>query len=271
MSAGDKTGELRLRIISASVLVTVAVVTTLLGGWTFETLWFCAAAACYHEWSTITQGSISKPAFALMLLLLLAISVWPAIPFVWLVSMVTVAGGGIVASTAVGRRWALPGALYAAGLLLSVVALRRSPEHGMAAIFFLYAVVWTADIAAYFTGRAIGGPKLAPGISPGKTWSGFAGGTVGGSLAGAAALIGFGQSVAWQHLVLAAVLSVASAAGDLAESALKRNFGVKDSGRLIPGHGGILDRLDGFVAVALCALIIGSARDTDPARGLLLW
>lgn len=146
----------------------------------------------------------------------------------------------------------------AAGLAYSVVAvaalawLRADAAGGLAALVFLLAVVWSSDIGAYVAGRLLGGPRLAPAISPGKTWSGAAGGLL--AAMGAGAVV-----TAWWHgrlgaaLPHAALLGVASQLGDLLESAAKRRFGVKDSGRLIPGHGGLLDRLDGLMAAALVA------------------
>lgn len=169
--------------------------------------------------------------------------------------------------------WSLAGLLYAALLLLAPVILRTDPAYGIAAIFFLFAIVWTTDIAGYFAGRAIGGPKLAPAISPKKTWSGAIAG-----LAGAMALVAFGAHYLPETRVVpllgvAALLSVFSQVGDLGESALKRRFNVKDSSQIIPGHGGVMDRLDGFWAAAVCAAIIGLARGglSEPAKGLLVW
>jgi phosphatidate cytidylyltransferase len=151
--------------------------------------------------------------------------------------------------------------------------LRRDATLGFAAIVFLFAVVWLTDITAYFCGRALGGPKLMPQVSPNKTWSGAIGGVAG-------ALIG-GTSVAWYAGIgnLAAVaavalaLSVASQAGDLFESALKRRFDAKDASGLIPGHGGVMDRVDGFVFAVTVAVLIGLARGgiDAPAHGLLVW
>jgi phosphatidate cytidylyltransferase len=152
-------------------------------------------------------------------------------------------------------KWALEacGVAYSMAFALIAPALRSLPDLGLAIIIWSFAVVWFTDIAAYFTGRRLGGPKLMPRFSPKKTWSGAIGGAVAGTLGGyavwrltpqAALLIGGGAS-----LVLSFAASVASQAGDLFESAVKRRFGAKDSGRLIPGHGGFLDRLDGYWAV----------------------
>jgi phosphatidate cytidylyltransferase len=169
--------------------------------------------------------------------------------------------------------WVAAGVAYAALLLAAPVVLRGDVTYGMTAIFFLFAIVWATDVAGYFAGRAIGGPKLAPAISPKKTRS--------GAIAGLVAVI-FIVAMGVRYvpgarlvplIVLAVSLSIVSQAGDLAESALKRRFDVKDASQIIPGHGGVMDRLDGFWAAAVCAAIIGLVRGgfAEPAKGLLVW
>jgi phosphatidate cytidylyltransferase len=137
----------------------------------------------------------------------------------------------------------------------------------------LFAVVWTSDIIAYFSGRAIGGPKLMPSVSPHKTWSGALSGTGAAIVSALVVARAGGLAGALQVAVLACVLSVSAQAGDLFESALKRRFGAKDSSRLIPGHGGLMDRLDGFAAASFVAAALGAARGglEAPGRGLLVW
>ena len=167
----------------------------------------------------------------------------------------------VVGAAAVGwlagpaaRIWAGAGALYAGALVVSLGLLRASPTYGLAAILWLFAVVWGADIAAYFAGRLIGGPKLWPSVSPGKTWSG----AIVGALAGAAlGLLLRGWTSRIDRLFwLGLATAVVSELGDLFESALKRRFGVKDSSRLIPGHGGLMDRLDAFIAASAFAALV---------------
>ena len=169
--------------------------------------------------------------------------------------------------------WMLAGLVYADILLLGPVALRRDAEFGFAAILFLFAVVWTTDIAAYFTGRALGGPKLWPAVSPKKTWSGAIGGMVGAVAAGLLVLWLMGLAVGPMLVLVAAVLSAISQAGDLLESSIKRHFGAKDASHLIPGHGGLMDRLDGFLTAVLAAVMVGLLRGglDGPARGLIVW
>jgi phosphatidate cytidylyltransferase len=151
--------------------------------------------------------------------------------------------------------------------------LRNDAQFGLVAIFWLFAVVWAEDTGAYFAGRLIGGPKLAVAISPNKTWAGAVGGTVAGMAAGSAVIVAAG--IAWRplHLAVAFVVVVAAQVGDLLESAVKRRFGVKDASALIPGHGGMMDRVDGFLFAAAVALLIGLVRGgaQTPAGGLLAW
>ncbi|MGB9368370.1 MAG: phosphatidate cytidylyltransferase [Xanthobacteraceae bacterium] len=169
--------------------------------------------------------------------------------------------------------WLAAGVGYAAVLLFAPIILRRDPALGFAAIAFLFAVVWATDIAAYFSGRAFGGPKLWPAVSPKKTWAGAIGGTLGAIAAGALTVKLFGLSVAPMLLLVAGFLSVLAQAGDLLESAIKRRFGAKDAGSIIPGHGGVMDRLDGFLTAAAAAAMVGVIRAglDAPARGLLVW
>jgi phosphatidate cytidylyltransferase len=134
-------------------------------------------------------------------------------------------------------------------------------------------VVWSTDILGYFVGRAIGGPRLAPPVSPNKTWSGACGGALGAVVAGVAVVAAAGGVALMPAAAVALGLSVASQGGDLFESALKRRFGVKDAGHVIPGHGGLMDRLDGFIAASGVAALVGIMRGglDAPARGFLLW
>lgn len=168
--------------------------------------------------------------------------------------------------------WLAAGVVYAAVCAGAPILLRSSYDFGLHAILFLFAVVWTTDIAGYVVGRLVGGPKLWPAVSPKKTWSGAIGGVAGAVIFGGA-LVHFSGIPVGFVAVLAAVLSIAAQGGDLAESALKRRFGVKDASQIIPGHGGVMDRLDGFIVAALVAAVIGLARGgfDQPGRGLLMW
>ncbi len=169
--------------------------------------------------------------------------------------------------------WGAGGVVYASALLLGPAVLRRDPEWGLTALLFLFATVWTTDTFAYFCGRAIGGPLLWPRISPKKTWSGALGGLIGGVAAGVGVAYASGVGRLGIVGVMGLLLSVLAQAGDLFESAVKRRFGAKDASHLIPGHGGLMDRLDGFLVAAVAALLIGLIRagTAAPARGLLVW
>jgi phosphatidate cytidylyltransferase len=160
------------------------------------------------------------------------------------------------------RLWALGGYFYAAVIVLVPTIMRDRVDFGLVGLVWMFAVVWATDIAAYFTGRSLGGPKLWPRVSPKKTWSGFSGGVIASILAGVA-VAAVADRAGWippaslgTAALVSCIASVASQVGDLGESALKRRFEVKDSSRLIPGHGGVMDRLDGFWAVALLVGIV---------------
>lgn len=168
--------------------------------------------------------------------------------------------------------WVAAGFVYAAVLAAAPIVLRSDRAVGFLTIAFLFAVVWTTDIAAYFGGRSIGGPKLWPAVSPNKTWSGAIVGTL-AAIGAAVAVAVYGDIPLRAAAVLAAVLSIAAQGGDLFESHLKRRFGVKDASHIIPGHGGVMDRIDGFIVAACLAALLGLARGgfDHPGRGMLIW
>lgn len=267
--------ELALRVVSALVLAPLAVAVAYLGGWSFVVFWGLAAAGVLWEWTSLVALADRR---VLLMAGLAPLALAMALGGTGrLLAGVIVAVMGALSAAALApaaRRLWVAGALpYAAAIVLAPVALRADTEHGFLAVIFIYAVVWSTDIAAYFVGRAVGGPKLMPAVSPKKTWSGAIGGVT-ASVAVAVATAQAAQLTGWPFIVLVAVaLSVAAQAGDLFESSLKRRFGAKDSGHLIPGHGGLMDRLDGFVAAAVLAAFIGLWRGgVDAAgRGLLVW
>jgi phosphatidate cytidylyltransferase len=170
------------------------------------------------------------------------------------------------------RRWTTAGFLYAAAALLASAVVRLDQIEGLVALILVLLVVWATDIGGYFAGRSMGGPKLWPRVSPNKTWAGALGGFL-ASLLVAAGFAAFGLGRTMPMLVLGACLSVASQLGDLLESAVKRRFGVKDSSHIIPGHGGLMDRLDGYVAAIVMAAIFGVLRGgvDGVGRALMVW
>jgi phosphatidate cytidylyltransferase len=172
-----------------------------------------------------------------------------------------------------GTTWIVAGLVYAAAVFAAPVLLRADAGYGLLAIVLLFAIVWSTDIFGYFAGRAIGGPKLMPAVSPKKTWAGAIAGTFGAMVVAVSVASLFGSFNATAIAGIALLLSICAQAGDLFESFVKRKFGVKDSSQLIPGHGGVMDRLDGFWAAAVVGCLIGLARGgfDAPARGLLVW
>lgn len=265
-----------MRVAAALVLVPAALLAAYVGGWIYALFWTAAAAAVLYEWTTLVGGRDSWLSFAAGLLGLIAALLLGFSMGRFGVAVLLMCLGGLGAAIfAPGERrvWVFAGVLYAGALLLGTLVLRADPALGFVAMLLLFAVVWATDIAGYFVGRAIGGPKLAPRISPGKTWSGAIGGVVFAVAAAfGVALVARLPSV-WPILILAVALSVVAQGGDLMESAIKRRFNAKDAGTLIPGHGGVMDRLDGFWAALLLAVCIGLIRGglDDSGQGLLLW
>jgi phosphatidate cytidylyltransferase len=267
--------ELALRVASAVVLVPLAIGAAYLGGWSFVVFWAVAAIGVLWEWVSLVAGSDRRSVLAsAQISLALAIALVAAgyhLSGAIVLAAGTLAAWGLAPS---GRRyWVAAGVPYAAALGIAPVVLRSDPDAGFPVIVLLFAVVWTTDVVAYFVGRALGGPKLMPRVSPKKTWSGAVGGTVAAAMAALVAAKVLALSGLFAVTLVAALLSVAGQLGDLFESFLKRRFGVKDSSGLIPGHGGLMDRLDGFVSAAVLAALIGVARGgiDAPGRGLLMW
>lgn len=264
--------DLARRTCSALILIPLVLGITVWGGLPFLLLWTAAAAAVLYEWAHVAR--LPRP-WAFLILGLAGIGgalfslAYGFLGLALLLLLAAACAGALVCGLS---RAAALGIGVAAAACIPAVVLRGEERVGLTAILFVYAIIWCTDIGAYFVGRTMGGPKLWPRLSPNKTWSGAVGGAVIGTLAGCALLWGMGLTFTWPMLVLGLALSIAGQAGDLAESAFKRAFGVKDAGRLIPGHGGVLDRLDGFMAAILVALVIGVMRSPDlPATGLLLW
>jgi phosphatidate cytidylyltransferase len=267
--------NLVLRVVSAVVLAPLALLTAYLGGWPFALFWGAAALAVLWEWIALVAGPtyrvmFSSSAGALAIAGFLA---WIGRP----AAAVLMVGLGALAAAIFAppdrRMWVMLGTAYAGSLLLAPMFLRADQAYGFAVIVLLFAIVWTTDILGYFAGRAFGGPKLLPAVSPKKTWSGAIAGTTGAMIVAPLIAGLFGTSNTRAILVIAVILSVLAQLGDLFESWVKRHFGAKDSSQLIPGHGGVMDRLDGFWAAAVTGCLIGLLRGgfDGPARGLLLW
>jgi phosphatidate cytidylyltransferase len=237
------------RLGSAFVLGPVALFCLWQGGWAWDLLIGLALAGLGYEWGRL--AGLLRPAGLSIGLLV-----------VWAVAVKFGGGAGLLAVAAVAAvtaqiagRFAALGIPYAGIGGIALLWLRLQPVHGLYDTMFLVLVIWSTDIGAYLVGRVAGGPKLAPKISPGKTWSGSLGGFIAAGLAGAL-LGGGGHGVDFAALPAAFLLSIFAQAGDLLESAIKRKLGVKDSGHSIPGHGGLFDRLDGFLAAAPVAAVL---------------
>lgn len=254
--------ELKTRVISAAILAAAALSAELAGGVLFAALVIIMAVAAFWEWTAITGARTpawTRAAGAACLAVGLALlEIGDA-----RLGAALLAGAAVLALVAGvsvrNLRWMGLGLGYVGLPCAGLILLRQAEPYGWAAILFILFVVWATDIGAYFGGRGLGGPKLWPRVSPKKTWS--------GALSGFAAAVAAGGATAGltmaghtrAGLVLAVPLSIASQAGDLLESAVKRHFGVKDSGHSIPGHGGVLDRVDGLFAAAALALLIALA------------
>ncbi|MBN8996956.1 MAG: phosphatidate cytidylyltransferase [Rhizobiales bacterium] len=263
--------DLAVRIASAAVLAAVALAGAWFGGIVAGLVLALFSAIVYLEWSGITGTARAVP--PLVMPVAIAATTIAAGLGHWEIALGIALAALVLAAVASRTAWQPLGVVYALAFGLSILALRLSPDFGLVAILFLFAVVWATDTGAYFVGRLIGGPKLWPAVSPKKTWSGAIGGLVAALVAGGAAAALAGIAVTPALVAVALTLSVASQAGDLAESALKRLFGVKDSGNIIPGHGGLMDRVDGLIFAGVAAAAIGWSHGGGArlAEGLLAW
>jgi phosphatidate cytidylyltransferase len=260
-AAGGARSELRTRVVSAALLAPVAIAGIVFRGFPFALLVTVVAGIAFWEWTSITRstephwmrvGALASLVVGLFFFAMADPEEGPN----WPIGLIALAA---TATLAVGWRHlaflrAGLGLLYVGIPCIGFIVLRRPEAAGLAAVLFLLAVVWATDIGAYFGGRAIGGPKLWPRVSPKKTWSGAISGLGSAVIAAAATVAATGVGRPLTALLIALPLSIAAQAGDLFESAVKRRFGVKDSGRIIPGHGGVLDRVDGLFGAAAIAL-----------------
>tara|TARA_R110002096_G_scaffold151307_10_gene313823 strand:- start:375 stop:1190 length:816 start_codon:yes stop_codon:yes gene_type:complete len=253
-----KKSGLMLRVLSALVMLPIAIFIILQGGVVYQVFVALFSILILFEWNGICEKRPLNAVFYIQALLILmivfdGIADIPA-PYVWgglLVSLVPVAF-----IFRIKPHYAVLGALYAAVPAASMIWLRETVELGGFIVLWCMIIVWSMDTGAYFAGKNIGGPKLAPRISPNKTWAGLVGGALTAVITGLIA--GYYFDLAAVHVVwtwqwgipIAAGLAIWSQIGDLFESALKRHFAVKDSGAIIPGHGGIMDRVDGVVFAA---------------------
>lgn len=277
-AADPISSSLRTRVLSALVLLPVVLALLYFGGLGFALLLALAAVLMAAEWDRLTGGAtdggiISLSGFALALSLLVvlflgyrghggwALAALP--PLALILALLSRVGGRDLVWPVLGLFWL--------GLPCLALLWLRLGDSGLLAVSWLFLAVWCCDTGAYFAGRGIGGPKLAPRISPKKTWSGLLGGMLLAAIASALLAMAAGQTGMALFALLGALLALISQAGDLAESAVKRHFDVKDSGALIPGHGGILDRVDGILFAAPTLALITLASMLMPNLKVLPW
>ena len=265
------------RVRSAIILLPFVIAPVVFGGWSFTLLLASAGFLMAREWGNLLDASPREGmalGVAVILLLAFGLLVSP-------MDAIAVLVVGALAYAAYclldGRRLApIVGGLYYIALPLIAAQFLRLDPLGMFVIGYILLSVWAVDIFAMFAGKLIGGPKLAPVISPKKTWVGLVGGMVGAALAGVLSFLtvvgfGFGNMQFTALMVIAPLLAICAQAADLFESAIKRRYDVKDSGAIIPGHGGLLDRVDGLIGVLIVALIIVVWRGGASSAALWVW
>ncbi|OYW08221.1 phosphatidate cytidylyltransferase [Falsiroseomonas selenitidurans] len=259
--------DLRKRALSAAVLLPAALACIWFGAESFTAMVALAVAVLTWEWVHLCgRRTRVFPGMAVPLVVFaagaLAVAERALLGLGVLLAGFAATWAGVAAR---GRRSGIvqPARRLAAGVLyiglagLALIELRHDNEAGRGNVLFLFVVVWASDIGAYLAGRAFGGPKLAPAISPNKTWSGALGGLASALVVGGGTALAFTPGASPVAIALVTlVVSIASQAGDLLESAIKRHFKVKDTSSLIPGHGGLLDRLDGVLAAAPVAALL---------------
>lgn len=263
--AGKAPSDLLARVLSALVLIPLALAAVWLGGLFFAALMAVAGLVMALEWTFILRlRRLAQAGFLLgggVAALGVTLFFGDAAPTVWIAALTGVGALAVGLGLAAGTRrlsWVGAAFVYCWAPVYALVWLRGA-EDGLWLVAWILLAVWSTDVGGYFVGRAVGGPKLAPTISPNKTWSGLAGGVGLAVIVGTASAVAFELDPTLSYAITSGLLAVCAQIGDITESAIKRHFGVKDSSRLIPGHGGLLDRVDGLVFVApLVALALGA-------------
>jgi phosphatidate cytidylyltransferase len=258
------------RLASGIVFGAITIALAWAGEMPFALLVLVAVMLMSWEWCRVVRGSEFDPTLVVHSVAVAAATVLTAIGYAALGLSVLVIGAIIVIPLQFGERpiFSAAGVLYCGLPAVALLWLRGDEPMGFLAVIFIFLVVWATDTAAFVAGRIIGGPKLAPSISPHKTWAGLAGGVAAAGLAAAVFAL-FTDASPGSLLLIGLAMGLVAQGGDLAESALKRTFGVKDASNLIPGHGGFLDRLDGIVTVAVVtALAALFANPHAPAAAL---
>ncbi len=253
--------SLALRIASAVVLGPAAIGASWVGGPVFAGLVGFLCVLMAYEWARMIEGREASPVFY-ALGVGAAISLFLAhggkYELAFAVCALTGAAAALLSNDK--RRWAAFGAAYILAPCVALLWLRQGVESGRGLLLLVFAIVWAADTGGYVGGRLVGGPKLSPAVSPAKTWAGAVGGVIAGGVAAAVgAPMVYDEPLNPAYVAMGASLGLASILGDMIESAFKRTFGIKDMSGFIPGHGGVLDRLDGmiFATTAVAAVLYG--------------
>lgn len=271
--------DLLPRLLSAIVLIPLTAIALTAGWLLFALLIALVMAGAYREWEEMITGRHSA---------------WPSVFIMGMVAMIAIAhpmngawASAVVFGVAVviaafikapNRHWRIGGVIFFGFATIAFLAIRGSSGVGIWAGIFLVSIIWMTDIGAYFVGRIVGGTKLSPDVSPSKTWSGAAGGLCAGTLSGIAVWFVAGWALDTPSpfaigLLISVVISISGQLGDLAESAVKRRFAVKDSGDIIPGHGGLMDRIDSLTVAGIVLWCVGLANRGLGAvpQGILFW
>lgn len=273
-SASGAPPEILRRVVSALVLVAIALVALLASPWSFLALVVVAGGILTWEWGGLTRGNGFDATALIQAVGITALAVCAALGRSDLALFILGAAGVAIAFSGIDRTrvaWALGGLFYVALPAWSLIWLRGDLKLGLAAILYLLAVAWTTDTASFVGGKSLGGPKLAPRISPKKTWSGFIVGTLAPAAVGYAFALLLGGTSPWRLALVSVALALACQMGDLLESAVKRHFGVKDMSQLIPGHGGLFDRIDSLLLGSVVGAVIALRDPAAPGAGLLIW
>jgi phosphatidate cytidylyltransferase len=266
--------DLGPRLASAAVLVVATVVTAWFGGYLFAAAVGAVFAGAYREWDTmVTLRPLTPFGIALIGLVFIAAMLFPQWGAPATLAVVLIAGLAALIRGGEGAVWRAGGLVFFGLVIAAALALRGTDLLGLWACVLLGVTVWLTDTGAFFTGRQIGGEKLAPEISPAKTWSGALGGLVFGTACGLVVWHFATDAPLWIGLVLCLLISVLGQAGDLTESAIKRRFRIKDSGDIIPGHGGLMDRLDSLTFAVLFLYAVGALHPgaSAIAVGVFTW
>ena len=256
----DSAGDIVVRALSALIIAPLAVYVVYLGSPYMDVVVTLLGAGMAWEWARLCgNGELKLPGYAMISAVGAALAAGAMREYTiagWIVAVGAMAAVVLAVRDREGTPfWYAVGVLYTAVPCLGIIWLRADPAEGFKVVLWLLCVVWATDTGAYAAGRMIGGPKMAPSISPNKTWAGLAGGMISAGLVGGVTAWIVGTVGIGFLTGVSVVLAVLAQAGDLLESRLKRRFGVKDSSNLIPGHGGLLDRLDGVLAAALTVAV----------------